>query len=330
MQQLDELFGILVVRHDPLLDLDLLLQNRHFAIFFRQLGLEGPQHIVFSSFVFDLGVQLLIGLVQRIEIDVVIRRANHQGRNKQYPGPRCQRHFTEFRHIKPPTLNCWPYDCFCTFPVNVGAISQFSSNLNACTSFTEASCNVSLISTVLNAPVFLKLAIKSATALGLSAMPVKFSVLPSLVIVSSQTASVEFTVSATRFSRFTGPACAALSSSITRTRRSYRSAFFLLASYFAFTSASRWFSRMALCRSFSSLSCVCWTHTWASPISTARAPTKISASTTVLDPSPPGTDAAVARRPRDVFFGIPSRFRSEENTSELQSHSFISYAVFSF
>src|SRR6185437_848336 len=209
-----------------------------------------------------------------------------------------------------PVDNCC-YDCVWDFfTLNPEFISHINSNLNAWTSFTALSWAVSLISTVLNAPVFLRLDIRSATEFGLNAIPVKFRVLPSLVMVSSQTASVLLMVSATRFSRSTGPDCADLSSSMTFTRRSYMSAFFLLASYFAFTSARRWFSRTAFCRFFSSTSCSRCTHICATPINTTSAPAKIRPRMIVLDPSPPPPLAAtvLARRPpRVVFFGIPSR-----------------------
>ena len=89
MQQLDELVGILIVRHDLFLDFQLLLQDGHVAVHLGQLGLERPQHVVFSNFVLDLDGQLLIGLVQRIEINVVIGGADHKGRNKQDSCPRC-------------------------------------------------------------------------------------------------------------------------------------------------------------------------------------------------------------------------------------------------
>src|SRR5262249_301942 len=230
MQQLDKLIGILIFRHDPLLDLQLLLQDRHFAVFFRQLRLKLPQAIIFRLLVVEPGLQLLVRLVQRIEVNVVVSSPDHGRGHEQHPGPRAERHFTEFRHINPRLLNA-AHDAFCTFPVKVGASSQFSSNLNACPSFTWASCSVSLISTVLNAPDFLRLAIRSATALGLRAVPVNVSVLPSFVKVSSQMASVLLIVSATMFSRLTGPDCAPLSSSITLTLPSYMSAFLLLDSY---------------------------------------------------------------------------------------------------
>src|SRR5579864_1907745 len=212
---------------------------------------------------------------------------------------------------KPSPVDYCCYDALWDlFTLNPEFISQINSNLKAWTSFTALSWAVSLISTVLNAPVFLRLAIRSATEFGLNAIPVKFSVLPSLVMVSSQTASVLLMVSATRFSRSTGPDCADFSSSMTLTRRSYMSAFFLLASYLALTSASLWFSRTAFCRFFSSTSCSRCTHTWASPINTASAPAKIKPRMRVLDPSPPPVVATVlARRPppRVVFFGTPSR-----------------------
>src|SRR6185437_6666114 len=201
VQQTDELVSVLVIRDNFLLDFHLLLQNGHLPVQVRQLGLKLPQLFVFTRLFLDLGPDLVIGLDLGIQIHVVIGHAYNQGHQQHDSQPGPKRHFIEFRHVKRP-YRLLRYDSFTLLD---NPISQMSSNLKACNSFTEESCEVSLISTVLNAPVLRKFVIRSATASALSAIPTKFKLLPSEVMESSHTASVLLTVSATRFSRLTGP-----------------------------------------------------------------------------------------------------------------------------
>src|SRR5262249_53928152 len=216
MQQADELVGILVVRNHLLLPGDLLFLNSHLPLDLLKKWLELPELLVFRSLSGDFRLKIVVFLDLIFQVEIVEAYPSDGGDKHQDPQPLYHRHFVEFRHKTPegPPLH---YDCFCTLLEK--PISQMSSNLNACTSLIWASCAVSLISTDLNCPVFLRFAIRSATASALKARPVKFRFLPSVVIVSSHIASVLLTVSATMLSISTGPFCASFRSWMTLTLR---------------------------------------------------------------------------------------------------------------
>src|SRR5690348_12179272 len=143
MQQANELVSILIVWNNLLLDFHLLLQDGHLAVEIGQLWLKLPQLLVFAGLFLDLCPDLVVLLDLWIQIDVVVSHAYDQRDEQHHTQPRSKRHFIEFRHIKP-SLNCSDYDC--CFTLLEKAFSQISSNLKACSSFTVASCDVSLIS----------------------------------------------------------------------------------------------------------------------------------------------------------------------------------------
>src|SRR5262249_40051761 len=166
-------------------------------------GLALPELFVFLILSGDFRLQVVVLLDLIFQIEVVEAYPPDGGDKHQDPQPLYHRHFVEFRHDQTPNGSPLRYDCFCT--LSEKPFSQISSNLNACTSLIALSCDVSLISTDLNCPVFLRFAIKSATASALKARPVKVRFLPFVVIVPSHTASVLLTVSATRLSISTVP-----------------------------------------------------------------------------------------------------------------------------
>ena len=89
MQQLDELVRVLVFRNDPLLDLELLLQDRHVAVDLSQFGLEHFQGLVLRLLFLDPGIKLLVLLIPGIEINVVVGCAYHGRGKEQDSRPRC-------------------------------------------------------------------------------------------------------------------------------------------------------------------------------------------------------------------------------------------------
>src|SRR6266481_8985936 len=89
MQQLDELVCVFVFGNNPLLDLQLLLQDGHVAVHLSQLWLKGLQRRVLRLLVRELGLEFLVRLVQGIEIDVIVGHAHHCGGHKQNTRPCC-------------------------------------------------------------------------------------------------------------------------------------------------------------------------------------------------------------------------------------------------
>src|SRR6476646_5204303 len=110
MQQPDELVSVLIIRDNFLLDFHLLLQNCHLPVQVSQLWLKAPQLFVLAVLIRDLGFDFGIGLYLRIEIHVVIRHSDNQGRQDKNSQARCKRHFTKFSHI--PTVPTYESEFF--------------------------------------------------------------------------------------------------------------------------------------------------------------------------------------------------------------------------